>query len=49
MEIIGSPMNIVLFNVKVVSKTAFFLYKENPVLDTGFNECYAFDQKSSKS
>lgn len=38
MEIIGSPMNIVLFNVKVVSKTAFFLYKENPVLDTGFVE-----------
>jgi len=26
-----------------------FLYKENPALDAGFRERYAFDQKSSKS
>ena len=26
---------------------ASFLYKENPVFDTGFNERYAFDHKSS--
>lgn len=24
-----------------------FLYKENPALDAGFRERYAFDQKSS--
>ncbi len=26
-----------------------FLYKENPALDAGFRERYAFDQKSSES
>lgn len=26
-----------------------FLYKENPALDAGFRERYAFDQKSSNS
>lgn len=25
-----------------------FLYRENSVLDTGFSECYAFDQKSPR-
>ena len=26
-----------------------FLYKENPALDAGFSERYAFDQKSSST
>ena len=28
---------------------SLFLYKENPALDAGFRERYAFDQKSSES
>ena len=33
----------------VIGDYPAFLYKENPALDAGFRERYAFDQKSSKS
>ncbi len=31
------------------AQAPILLYKENPALDAGFRERYAFDQKSSKS
>lgn len=39
-----------LKKVKTLKTGLFtFLYKENPALDAGFRERYAFDQKSSES
>ena len=31
----------------MTTAVSFCLYKENPALDAGFRERYAFDQKSS--
>ena len=51
----GSENAVTVYNVKRKNRLPYtqfgrrFLYKENPALDAGFRERYAFDQKSSKS
>ena len=43
-------MNNVIVRRQLIERlAAVFLYKENPALDAGFRERYAFDQKSPKS
>ena len=36
-----------MYRIAAGSAIRYFLYKENPVFDTGFKRRYAFDHKSS--